>query len=95
MNYYREFIRGHSDIVRPMQLMIKKGNVFKLTEEAKEAFEEMKRILSSSPVLAIPRDDGHYLVDTDASKVALVGILHLTSGTTRGQKQGIQAYCLW
>ena len=63
-NYYRGC--GHSDIAHPMQLMINKGNDFNWTEEAREAFENTKIILSSSPVLALPVDDGHYLVDTDA-----------------------------
>ena len=79
-NYYRKFIRGHSDIVHPMQLMIKKGNDFILTEERCEAFEEMKSILSSSPMIELPVDDGRFMVDTDVSAVALAGILYQEQG---------------
>ena len=35
----------------------------------------MKTILCSSPVLALPIDDAPFLVDTDASEVAVAGIL--------------------
>ena len=42
----------------------------------REAFEQVKTILSSSPGLALLIDDGHYLVDTYTSEVALAGILH-------------------
>ena len=53
-NCCREFIRCDSDTLHPMQLMIKKGNEYKLTPDAECAFERMKTILFSSPVLALP-----------------------------------------
>ena len=43
--------------------------------EAEHAFHQMKNILCSSPVLALPIDDVPYFVDTDASEVAIAGIL--------------------
>ena len=58
-----------------MQLMIKKGNEYKWTPEAEHAFDKMKSVLCSSPVLALAFDDVPYLVDTDASEVAVAGIL--------------------
>ena len=75
-DYYRESIKGHSDIVYPMQERIKKGKDFQWTQEAIDAFQKTKNTLCSSPVLALPIDDGRYHVDTDASEVALAGILH-------------------
>ena len=74
-NYYREFIKGHTDIDYPMQLMIKKGNEYKWTPDAECAFERMKTILCSPPVMALPIDDAPFLVDIDALEVAVAGIL--------------------
>ena len=85
-NYYREFIQGHSDLVHPLQLMIKKGNNFRWTEEAREAFQKMKKILTSSPVLALPIDDGRYLVDTNASEVAVAGVLQQEQPWGKGRE---------
>ena len=60
----------------PMHQLIKKGKNFDWTSKAHENFVKLKGMLSSSPVLALPVDDGHYLVDTDASEVALALMLH-------------------
>ena len=76
-NYYREFIKGHSDILHPMQIMIKKANEYKWTPKAEHVFHKMKEILCSSPVPALPIDDAHYYVDTDASEASTFsGIWH-------------------
>ena len=52
----------------------------------------MTRILSSSPVLALPIDDGHYLVDTDASEVSLAGILNPEQPWGIGREYRLIAY---
>ena len=70
-NYYREFIKGYSDKVYPMQrLMRNKGKKFEWNEEAQVALEKIKRELCEAPVLSM------YVLDTDASVVAISGILH-------------------
>jgi len=38
-----------------------------LSDEALGAFEELKRRLTETPILALPRRDGAYMLDTDAS----------------------------
>ena len=66
-NYYREFIKGYADKMYPMQkLMRNKG----------KKFENIKRELCEAPVLGMPREKGLYVLDTDASVVAISGILH-------------------
>jgi len=37
------------------------------TRDQREAFEELKRRLTHTPILALPRAHGAYVVDTDAS----------------------------
>ena len=76
-NYYREFIKGYADKVYPMQqLMRNKGKKFKWNERAQVAFENIKRELCEAPVLGLPTAKAMYVLDTDASVVAISGILH-------------------
>ena len=76
-NYYREFIRGYTDKMYPMQkLMHNKGKKFEWNEEAQTAFENIEWELCQAPLLGMPREKGIYVLDTDASVVAISGILH-------------------
>ena len=76
-NYNREFVKGYTDKVYPMQkLMRNKGKKFEWNEEAHAAFEKMKQELCEAPVLGMPTEKGMYVLDTDASVVAISGILH-------------------
>ena len=76
-NYYREFIKGYAEKVYPMQkLMRNKGKKFEWNDEAQVAFENIKRELCEAPVLGMPTEKGMYVLDTDASVVAISGILH-------------------
>ena len=76
-NYNREFIKGYADKVYPMQkLMRNKGEKFEWSDEAQTAFENKKRELCETPVLGMFTEKGMYVLDTDASVVAISGILH-------------------
>ena len=76
-NYYREFIKGYADKIYPMQrLMRNKGKKFTWTDEAQVSFENIKRELCEAPVLGMPTEKGMFVLDTDASVVAISGILH-------------------
>ena len=76
-NHYREFIKGYADKVYPMQkLMRNKGKEFERNDEAQVAFENIEGELCEAPVLGMPTEKGMYVLDTDASVVAISGILH-------------------
>ena len=73
-SYCREFIKGYADKVYRMQkLMRNKGKKFEWNDEAEVAFENIKRELSAAPVLGMPTEKGMYVLDTDASVVAISG----------------------
>ena len=75
--FFLEFIKGYADKVYPMQkLMRSKGKKFKWSGEAQTAFENIKRELCEAPVLCMPTEKGMHVLDTDASIVAISGILH-------------------
>ena len=76
-NYYREFIKGYADKVYPMQqLMRHKGKKFTWNNAAEESFQRIKKELCEAPVLGMPTEKGMYVLDTDASVVAISGILN-------------------
>ena len=58
------------------KLMRNKGKKFEWNEVAQAAFENMKRELCEAPVLGIRMEKGMYVLDTDASVVAISGKLH-------------------
>ena len=53
-----------------------KGKKFEWNEESQAAFENIKRELCEAPVLGMLTERGMYVLDTDASVVAISGILH-------------------
>ena len=76
-NYYREFIKGYADKIYPMQRMMRiKGKKFTWTDEAQVSFENIKGELCEAPVLRMPTEKGMFVLDTNASVVAISGILH-------------------
>ena len=76
-NNYREFIKVYADKVYPMQkLMHNKGKKFEWSDEAQTAFENIKQELCEAPVLGMPTEQGMFVLDTDASVLAISGKLH-------------------
>ena len=55
--------------------MRNKGKKFKWNKKAQEAFENIKRELCEAPVLDMPTEKDMYVLDTDASVVAISAIL--------------------
>ena len=47
-----------------------------MEEEAQAAFENIEREMSEAPVLGMSTEKGMYVLDTDASVLAISGILH-------------------
>ena len=73
-NVYRRFIKDFSGIAEPLNSMLKKDakpNWHEPTQEAREAFEYLKKQLVASPVLALPKRGCPYMIDTDASAYQL------------------------
>ena len=75
-NYYRDFVPFHAANVQPMQELLKKNQHFCWEERHQEAFDSVKQALSGATTLAAPNEQGRFVLDTDASTVAIAGILH-------------------
>ena len=75
-NYYRDFIPFHAAKVQPMQELLRKNQHFYWKENHQEAFDSVKQALADATALAAPNEEGRFVLDTDASAVAIAGILH-------------------
>jgi len=74
-SYYRSFIKGFADIARPLHELTRIGARFEWSDLRQRAFDTLKSSLTTAPILAAPRDEGLYYLDTDASDVALGAVL--------------------
>jgi ribonuclease HI len=73
--YYRRFIEGFSKIARPMTALTQKGKEFKWTEACERSFQELKRKLTTAPVLTLPDIHRDFVVYCDASRQGLGCVL--------------------
>ena len=73
--YYRRFIEGFSKIAMPLTQLTKKGQAFMWTEKCEDSFQELKKRLTTSPVLALPNSTRHFVIFCDASKMGLGCVL--------------------
>jgi hypothetical protein len=73
--YYRRFILNFSKIVKPITELLKKGNKYVWSEACDEAFKHLKKLLTTSPMLAQPDTAKPFDVYCDASGTGLEGVL--------------------
>jgi len=73
--YYRRFVKGYASIAAPLHALTKKDQAFKWTEETQVAFETLRKVLTSPPILAMPDDHGEFVLDTDASDLSIGAVL--------------------
>ena len=73
-NFYRRFIKNFAEVAAPLTRLT--GDVgFRWTAEEQAAFEKLKRIFISEPVLAHFDPDRETVVETDSSGWAVGGVL--------------------
>ena len=75
LNYYHRFIPAFSDLMHPIQKLLKKNVKFEWTEECDIAFKTAKETLMRDPILYHPDDNTPLIIETDASKTAFAGML--------------------
>ena len=74
-NFYRRFIKHYSDLVRPLTELTHKDKAFSWTDEANQAFEHLKKIFLTEPVLARFDYEKPTRVETDSSGWCIGGTL--------------------
>ena len=74
-NYYRRFIQDFATLARPLHRLREKGASFRWTPDCEHAFYELKRRLTSAPILVFPDFSRPFILDTDASATGLGAVL--------------------
>jgi hypothetical protein len=73
--YYQRFILNFSKISKPITELLKKGNKYVWSKEYNEAFNPLKKLLTTSPMLAQPDITKPFAVYCDASGTSLGCVL--------------------
>jgi hypothetical protein len=72
--YYRRFIKGYSTICQPLYHALKKDN-FQWGQQQEEAFQKLKTIMSTPPMLKLPDFTIPFVLETDTCKSGLGAVL--------------------
>ena len=73
--FYREFIRGFAEIAAPLNRLTRDQVTFDWNTDCDTSFKALKAGLLCSPVLAFPQTNREFIVEVDASKHAVGGVL--------------------
>merc|ERR1711893_323270 len=85
-NYYHQYVEFYSEIVEPMIRLTDKGAKFVWTPQCQTAFETLKVKLTTAPILGFANTEDPFILDTDASDVAMGAML---SQVQEGQEKVI------
>ncbi|KAI3669358.1 hypothetical protein L6452_40591 [Arctium lappa] len=86
-SFYRRFIRDFSKITRPMCKLLQKEVEFHFNEECKEAFDRLKEMLTSAPIIQPPDWTLPFEIMCDTSNHAVGAVL--------GQKIGKASHVIY
>jgi hypothetical protein len=91
--YYRKFIHDFGLIAAPLTRLLRRDS-FAWDKDAEDAFQALKRALTTGPVLQMPDFDKLFLVDCDASGVGFGAVLHQGAGPVALFSRPFAARCL-
>ncbi|XP_070021989.1 uncharacterized protein [Nicotiana sylvestris] len=73
--YYRRFVEGFSSLAAPLTKLTQKVVKFQRSDACEPSFQELKKRLTTAPVLTLPTGSGGFTVYCDASRVGLGCVL--------------------
>ena len=76
-NYYRRFIKDFAWVARPINTLTRKNVKWQWRSEQQQAFNELKRIFTTRPVLAAPDLNKEFRMEADTSNYATGGVLSI------------------
>ena len=76
-SYYQRFVPGFASIAAPLRMLTKKNAIFEWRPECQEAFDRLKNLLVTAPVLAYPTfgPGAEFTLETNASGIGLGAVL--------------------
>ena len=75
VGYYRRFCPDFATIAKPLNILTSKEKAFHWGPEEEDAFQQLKRRMTDTPVLTYPDPSRAYILDTDASNDAAGAVL--------------------
>ena len=101
-SYYRRFVKDFAKIAKPLHSLTQKNTPFKWDEDCQQAFVDLKEYLTRSPVLIYPDPSRQFILDTDASHLAIGAVLsqlidgkeHPVAYFSRTLNQPEKQYCV-
>jgi len=76
-NYYRRFIKDFAQVARPMNVLTRKDVKWQWGVEQQKAFDELKRVFTTKPVLVVPDLDKEFRVEANMSNYTTGGVLSM------------------
>ena len=74
-NYYRRFVRGYAEIAHPLTELTRKNIEWVWGDQQRNAFDRIKTVLTSRPLLSYPDFSREFTIQTDASGFGLGAVL--------------------
>ena len=75
IGYYRKFIPDFATLAAPLFQLEEKGRNFVWSDNCQKSFDTLKQALCEAPVLAFPRFDLPFVLDTDPSTTGVAAVL--------------------
>lgn len=77
VNFFRKFIKRYAQVVHPLTDLLKQSAVYRWTPECQAAFDKVKELLTTSPILRMPdwHSEAPFEMVCDASYKGLSGVL--------------------
>ena len=99
--YYRRFVPDYSTVAQALVHLLGKDCTFQWKVACQDEFEALRALLITAPVLAFPKEDLPYIVDTDASDYGIGGVLsqniegteHVIAYYSKSLNPAQQKYC--
>ena len=75
IGYYCRFVPNFASIAEPLTVLLRKDKPFQWEQDQVKAFDDLRKILTSEPLLLYPNFDKEFILQTDASIIAISAIL--------------------
>jgi len=76
-NYYRRFIKDFAQVAKPINILTRKDEKWQWEDKQQKAFDELKRVFTSKPVLVAPDLNKEFRIEANASNYATGGVLSI------------------
>ena len=76
-NYYRRFVKNFAIIAKPLHWLVKKNEKWNWGEKQENAFQALKKVFMTKPILVALDLDKEMRVEADASEYAIGGVLSM------------------